>query len=315
MRNRTLIVIIAFPILFLNSCIKKEDFPPLKGPYLGQKPPGKTAEIFAPGIISNPDSRDLIHGFFDQGDLLILHRYPVDFRGDWTKQPLILMKQINGKWTAPYESKLIGKPWFYNLESVPEGEQIIFAWPRNLNGSGSPRELHLWNSIKTRKGWTDPVRFKTPINTGFESWPSLNRDKILYFFSRRPGGMGEFDIYRSVPENGEYKEAQNLGNVINTGYIEEDPFIAPDESYLLFDSNRPGGFGSYDLYIAWKEKDGDWGRPVNLGERINSEYAENRAFISPDGKYLFFTSNRNGTMDTWWVDAIVIEELKQMNSS
>ena len=127
--------------------------------------------------------------------------------------------------------------------------------------------------------------------------------------------MGEFDIYRSVPENGEYKKVQNLGNVINTRYIEEDPFIAPDESYLLFDSNRPGGYGGYDLYIAWREKSEGWSNPVNLGERINTKYAENRAFISTDGKYLFFTSNRNGTMDTWWVDAIVIEELKQMNSS
>jgi len=221
------------------------------------------------------------------------------------------MKQINGEWTAPYESRLIGKPWFFNLESVSEGKQMIFTWTQNLNGSGSPRELYLWSSIKTQKGWTEPVRFKAPVNTGFETWPSLSRDKILYFFSKRPGGMGEFDIYRSVPENGEYKEVQNLGNVINTRYIEEDPFIAPDGSYLLFDSNRPGGYGGYDLYIAWREKDGAWGRPVNLGERINSKYAENRAYISPDSKYLFFTSNRNGTMDTWWVDAMVIEELKQ----
>ena len=315
MRGHAQTAVITILILLLAGCIKKDDFPTLEGPYLDQKPPGKTAEIFAPGIISNPDSRDLIHGFFDQGNLLILYRYPIDFKGDWTKQPLILMRYIHGKWTAPYESNLPGKPWFYNLETVSEGEQIIFAWPQNLNGSGSPRELYLWNSIKTRKGWKEPVRFKAPINTGFETWPSLTRDKILYFFSKRPGGMGEFDIYRSVPENGEYKKAQNLGSGINTGYIEEDPFIAPDESYLLFDSNRPGGFGSYDLYIAWKEKDGDWGSPINLGERINSEFAENRAFISPDGKYLFFTSNRNGSMDTWWVDAIVIEELKQMNPS
>ena len=311
MRNLTLTAIFTSFILILAGCNQEDAFPTLKGPYLGQKPPGKIAEIFAPGIISNPDSRDLMHGFFDEGKLFILYRYPLDFKGDWTKQPFILMKQIDGQWTEPYESKLTGKPWFYNLESASEGKQVIFAWTKNIDGSGPPRELYLWKSTKTQKGWTEPARFKDPINTGFDTWPSLSRDKALYFFSRRPGGMGGFDIYRSVPDNGEYKEVQNLGNAINTSYIEEDPYIAPDGSYLLFDSDRPGGYGGLDLYIAWRKKDGTWSTPVNLGERVNSKHAENRAYMSHDGKYLFFTSNRSGTMDTWWVDAIVLEELKQ----
>lgn len=311
MRNLTLIAILVSFILFLTGCSKEDGFPTLIGPYLGQKPPGKKVSIFAPGIISRPDSRDLMHGFFDQGELFILYRYPLDFKGDWTKQPFILMKQVNGKWTEPYESKLTGKPWFYNLGSVPEGKEIIFAWTKNIDGSGPPGELYLWSSTRTRKGWTEPFRLKAPVNTGFETWPSLSRDKTLYFFSKRPGGMGGFDIYQSIPLNGEYKEAQNLGSVINTSYIEEDPFIAPDESYLLFDSDRPGGYGGLDLYIAWRKKDGTWGTPVNLGERINSKHDENRAYMSPDGKYLFFTSNRSETMDTWWADALVLEELKQ----
>ena len=307
------IFIISFFILSSFACFKKDYSLTLKGPYFGQKPPGKTAEIFAPGIISNPVSRDLMHGFFDQGKLFILYRYPLDFNDDWTKQPFILMKQVNGKWTIPYESKLIGKPWFYNLESVPDGKQVIFAWPKKLDGSGPPNELYLWSSTRIKKNWTEPVRFKAPVNTGFETWPSISQDKTLYFFSKRPGGIGGFDIYQSIPENGEYKEVKNLGNMINTRYTEEDPFIAPDGSYLLFDSNRPGGHGGYDLYISWRKHDESWGKPVNLGERINTEYAENRAYVSPDGKYLFFTSNRNGTMDAWWVDAMVMEELKPIS--
>lgn len=310
MRSKKLIIIFVSFILLMAGCSEKVDFPALEGPYLGQTTPGKTAEIFAPGIISKPDSRDLMHGFFDQGKLFILYRYPVDFKGDWTKQPLILMKQVNGKWTAPYESTLTGKPWFYNLESVSEGTHFIFAWTQNIDGSGPPRELYLWSSTRTQKGWAEPTRFKAPINTGFDTWPSLSRDKTLYFFSKRPGGMGGFDIYQSVPENGEYREVQNLGDIINTSSIEEDPFIAPDKSYLLFDSNRPGGHGGLDLYISWRKEDGTWHKPINLGEKVNSKHAENRPYMSPDGKYLFFTSNRNGTMDTWWVDARVLEELK-----
>jgi hypothetical protein len=293
-----------------NNESKDSDFPILQGPYLGQKPPGLIPEIFAPGIVSTAENQDLMHGFFDQGNFLILYRYPLGFEGDWTKQPLILMKQVKGKWTAPFESKWIGKPWFYNLESVPVGEAMIFAWTRNLDGSGPQKELYLWSSIKTSDGWAKPIRFKAPLNTGFETWPSKSRDETLYFFSRRTGGFGNFDIYLSNPEEGEYKEVKNLGNMVNTEYIEEDPFIAYDGSYLLFDSDRPGGFGGLDLYITWQKSDGSWTQPVNLGNRINSEYSECRAYVSPDGKYLFYTSNQTGTMNAYWVDAKIIEYLK-----
>ena len=309
---KLILIFISFFLLIAAVLISAQDdeFSKLTGPYLGQKPPALKPEIFAPGIISKPNSRDLMHGFYDSGKLFILYRYPIDFKGDWTKQPLILMKQVNGKWIKPYESRLAGKPWFYNLESISENEQIIFAWTRNLDGTGPTRELYLWSCIKTKEGWTEPVRFKAPINTGFESWPSLSKDSTLYFFSRRPGGMGGFDIYCSISEKGEYEEVQNLGSTINTKYTEEDPFISPDESFLLFDSDRPGGYGGYDLYIAWKGQDNVWIKPVNLGATINSKYTENRAYVSPDGKYLFFTSNRNGTMDTWWVDAKIFIKLK-----
>ena len=290
--------------------LRSEHAPDLKGPYLGQRPPDTTPEIFAPGIVSKAGSRDLMHGFFDGGKLFILYRYPSGFKGDWTKEPLLLMKSVKGIWTAPYKSREIGKPWFYNLESATEGEHIVFSWTKNLDGSGPPKELYLWDTTRTHEGWTEPVRLRAPVNTGFETWPSLSRDNTLYFFSRRDGGMGKFDIYQSIPDNGEYKQVQNLGEVINTQYIEEDPFIAPDGSYLLFDSNRPGGSGGFDLYISWCKNDRTWTKPVNLGEKINSKHSECRAYVSPDGKYLFFSSDRNGDYDSWWVSTKVLDEFR-----
>ncbi len=287
----------------------------LFGSYLGQQPPGTVPELFAPGIVSKEGSRDLMHGFFDDDNLFILYRYPVDFKGDWTKEPLVLMKRLNGRWTAPYPSKLIGKPWIYNLESVGTGERVIFAWTKNIDGSGPSNELYLWSATKSSKGWNEPVRLPAPINTGFETWPSVSRDKTLYFFSRRKGGMGKFDIYQSVPQDGEYRQVQNLGDVINTPHIEEDPHIAPDGSFLLFDSNRPGGSGGFDLYVAWRKKDQSWTEPVNLGPTINTEHSECRAYLSADGKVLFFSSNRNGDFDTWWVSAKVIHDLRPERSS
>ena len=78
----------------------------------------------------------------------------------------------------------------------------------------------------------------------------------------------------------------------------------------MFDSNRPGGYGERDIYIAYRKTDDTWTKPFNLGDKINSRYSECRAYVSPDGKYLFYTSSRTGNMDAFWADARIIDELK-----
>ena len=93
---------------------------------------------------------------------------------------------------------------------------------------------------------------------------------------------------------------------INSPHLDAHPFIAPDESYLIFDSNRPGGFGETDLYVCFRDSRGNWSEAVNLGETINSSEGIGLAMISPDGKYLFYTY-RN---DIYWVDANIIETLR-----
>ncbi|MFC2156854.1 ankyrin repeat domain-containing protein [Acidobacteriota bacterium] len=285
-------------------------FPELNGDYLGQKKPGRRGVLFAPGIISKAESRDSLAGFFENSKLFIFYQYPMDFKGKWTQWPHFLMKRVGAKWEAPYQSQSVGKPWFFDLESVPEGERMIFAWRKNLDGSGSPDELYLWSSIKTSDGWTDPIRFEAPINQGFDTWPSWSLDKTLYFHSKRADGLGKSDICMSILEDGEYRSVKNMGTLINTEYTEHDPYVAPDGSYLLFSSYKPGGYGEDDIYISFRNNDETWGIPINLGETINSEYSENRVYVTPDGKFLFYTSMRTGNLDIYWADAGIIQDLK-----
>jgi Tol biopolymer transport system component len=83
-------------------------------------------------------------------------------------------------------------------------------------------------------------------------------------------------------------------------------FAARDGSYVIFESQRPGGYGQSDLYISYNE-DGVWTAPLNLGPVINTTQIEDNPFVSPDGKYLFFNRRTApSTMvqtDIWWVDA------------
>ena len=92
--------------------------------------------------------------------------------------------------------------------------------------------------------------------------------------------------------------------------METLPYIAPDESYLLFSSMRPDGNGDFDLYVSYKKKDGTWTKAKNLGDTINTSARESISVVSPDGNYLFFMSRRNGIGELFWVDARIIEELK-----
>jgi Tol biopolymer transport system component len=88
------------------------------------------------------------------------------------------------------------------------------------------------------------------------------------------------------------------------------PYIAPDESVLLFSSMRPDGYGDFDLYVSYKKKNGTWTKAKNMGDTINTPARESVSVVSPDGKYLFFMSRRNGIGEFFWVDAKIIEELK-----
>ncbi|HZS05430.1 MAG TPA: hypothetical protein VFD58_11390 [Blastocatellia bacterium] len=120
----------------------------------------------------------------------------------------------------------------------------------------------------------------------------MSADGTLYFGSGRAGGKGATDIWRSRLVGGKYGEPENLGDAINTAAVEIEPMIAPDESFLIFAAvGRPDGRGAYDLYVSYR-RDGVWSKAVNLGEKINTGAREFSPRLSPDGRYLFFTSNR-----------------------
>jgi len=102
-----------------------------------------------------------------------------------------------------------------------------------------------------------------------------------------------------------------LGKEVNSGGFIAHPFIAPDESYLLWDCVREGGFGDSDIYVSFRSKDGEWGPAVNLGSGVNTGREEFFASITPDGKFLFFTRVQSETKaNIYWVDAAIVERLR-----
>jgi Tol biopolymer transport system component len=312
MKLKIILIVIHFipfgSIFSQEGIINHSDFPLLEGPYLGQNPPGLKSELFAPGILQTGDNEHL-YGFFNYGTFFLFDRTSPDLE-EWT--PSVYMMELkNGQWTKPNDAPFLGKPWYNYYTVAPEGTLVYFSWKGSLTEKSSSNDVNLWLVKKTSEGWTDPKKFEPPINSDYlDTYPSVTRDNTLYFFSNREGGFGGHDVYRSRLADGKNLEVENLGETINTENDELDPFIAPDESYLIYSSNKLDGFGDLDLYITFRKPDKSWTKPVNMGENINSKAFDWVPYVTPDGKYFFFNSNRKGSWDIYWVDANIIEELK-----
>ncbi|MFC2169326.1 hypothetical protein ACFLRM_02005, partial [Acidobacteriota bacterium] len=260
---------------------------------------------FAPGIIST-DANEGCCSFSKDGHLFLFARGGSDLNG------ILLMQQVDGVWSKSQLAPFSAGKYDWDFMLAPDSKTVFMSSGRPIREGGSPeRDYRIWVSEKIDQGWSEPLLLPPPVNTGeHDSYPSLTVDGTLYFFSNRQGGYGEGDIYRSRKRQDKYTDVENLSNPINTKFHEVDPFIAPDESFLIFCSEKPGGFGKADIYISFRKNDKSWSVPVNMGEKINSPFSEYIPSITPDGKYFFFTSNKSGNRDIYWVKANIIDELK-----
>jgi len=304
-------IIIAFLVTLtimtgiLHAQQKLENFPVLKGAYLGQKPPGLTPELFAPGIIST-DAHEGSSGFDKESKHFVFQRI---ING---KVLTYEIERENNLWTQP---KLV--PFANMMENgdfvfAPDGKTLFFQSNTPVKGLESDGRIsNIWVIVRSKTGWTTPEPLDFTINTKWlDSFASATNDGTLYFFTRKPGGRGKSDLYKSKYSGGKYTEAINLGPQFNSEEHEWDPFIAPDESYLVFCSTKAGGYGSDDFYISFRSKNGDWSKPVNMGDKINSMGSDNRPYVTPDGNYFFFTSTKRGNRDIYWVDAKILLTFK-----
>jgi len=276
-----------------NSTIIESQPNLFDGAYFGQKPPGLTPEVFAPGLVSLPDRRETKIIFSPNGLLAIIGAnkrlfYAQLENGHWSDiQPAdFLDAQMIGSDVEPFIS--------------PDGQKLFFI--RNAN---------IWMSTLENNEWSNPFPLDSPINTSSdEDWhPTVTADGTLYFGTNRDKPDGGYAIYCSRLTGDEYTQVEKLDGAINSQYGAWDPFIAPDESYMIFSSQHPDGYGKADQYISYY-RDGNWSEPKNLGPEINTSGIEYGSYISPDGKYYFFSRpigwGVNDPADIFWVDSRVI---------
>lgn len=284
-------------------------WPLLKGPYVGQEPPGLEPRLFAPGVIST-DLQEAGSAFAADATVFLFNR----FREANEPYAIFVTEIRDGVWTKPRPAPFNSDHADWDFTMAPDGRTVHFTSYRPTDGSGeTSRAGNIWVTQLGPAGWAEPRQVSQQVNSDHhEAFPSVTRDGALYFFSDRPGGLGECDIYKATrDENAQLAGIENLGTPVNSEHGEYDPFIAVDESYIIFASSRPGGFSTMDLYIAFRETAGSWTEPTNLGKGINTGDASQFCpSVTPDGRFFFFTRSAGGKTNIYWVDGRIIDRFR-----
>ena len=264
-----------------------------KGEYLGLNFPDTVPEIFAPGFISG------------KGRLHCFLAFSVDNKEIyWMTIPpkIMTIREIDGIWTSP-ELASFSTENRNQTPFVAHDNTIYFS----SNRDGGKGRLDIWHTTKTDSNFTIPINIGSKINTGnSEAAPTLTENKTMFYSGSVQGKLYNVGIYYSNYENGEYQAPVFLPepiNIMDTAILDYTPFIAPDESYLLFCSNRQNPEKELcHIYISFKKENGEWAEPVDLSLKMNFKTSSKFPYITPDGKFLFFSSGAN----MYWVDAKII---------
>lgn len=200
----------------------------------------------------------------------------------------------HGKWTTPEVLPFSGEYRDSDPVISVDGKTLYFVSDRPASGL-EPNRFHAWAVDRTAKGWANLRTLTGPVNEkGNTEFLSFAANGNLYFTSDR--NDKSFDVYVSRLVNGQYQPAESLGPAVNDGRYTIEAFVAPDESYILLGSFALDSLGNADLYISYHRK-GAWSKPVNLGPTINTRARDYSPRISPDGKYMVFSSEKGFPTD------------------
>jgi hypothetical protein len=282
------------------------------GPYLGQREPGVQAEMFAPGVVSLPGRREGTAVFSPDG--LIFYFTVVAADQSFATHE---MHRRDTGWTSPRRAAFADLGNTSDAHFSPDGTTLYFSSTRP---PGTPPWNHrTWTASRTADGWSEPRLLEVGVDTdkGIH-FPTISRRGTLWvgtFADKSPlPNLGKGDLYY-IETAAAKMLLQNPGIPINSPHEDWDPFVAPDESYLVFASDRPGGLGSIDIWISFRASDGSWGVPLNLGPDVNTSGVDVAGRVTPDGRFLFFERPTRTEQDIYWVSTEIISRLRPKTGS
>lgn len=314
-RTRLRSVGIAFSVLVLGgACTSGE--PP--SPFGSDSVP--VPRLFAPGVIST-EAREYGIAFSHDGREAYFTRRPRR-RGS----PRILVSRYElGFWSDP-------EPLPFEVESGEEpfldasGRRLLFSARAPVASWLEDGADNIWVASRGEDGWSAPVPLPGAVNElpaagawvvdDDQEWdPSdvertgpvlLDARTLLYSAAVDPEWRS--DLYVAYEEDGRFVDPTPLSPRVNSQGDESHPAVSPDGRYLVFQSYRRGGVGEEDLYVAERFEHG-FSNPRLLPPPINSEEGDGYPAFSPDGRYFFFSSDRDGRNGDWSIYYVDVEAL------
>jgi len=278
--------------------------------YLNQTPPELSAKLFYGGdLVENAknEKRSFNIAFSPDGNEMFFSYIKGTEEKPNPEYEIKTFKLINDEWIGPKTASFSGIYSDVDLNFSPDGNYIFFASDRPQPHSA---DYDIYYSIKTEDGWSEPIYAGTDINTvEGEVYPSVSSKGNIFFRSRRTGGFSDSDIYRAEWVNGNFINVKNLGPNVNSPYGQSNAVIAPDESFILFCTLRPGN-DRWQIFISFQIGDNTWTKAVSIGSEVNTEAGSGTPTLTPDAKFLFFRKRIGSDRGNYWISMEIIEELK-----
>ncbi len=275
--------------------------------YFGQTLPGNKAVLFAPGIVSLDNRFEQAFCYSPDGTKC----YTSITKADWSNFTMFEQTHNTGNWGKADTAEFLPQtangftPVFY-----PNSNTVYFP-----SIGQNPRNTNILKSSLVNNSWTKPVKCPPPINSSGNDWHvSFSNDSTMYLSTDRAGGKGDIDIYVLENHNGTYPKIKSLGDSVNTAASDCNPIVSPDGSFIIFESEREGSFGGYDLYVTFRTDKTKWSIPINLGKNVNTTDHDMSASTTPDNKNIIF-SRRDinypaSYADIYWVSMDLIDSIK-----
>ncbi|MEM9362135.1 MAG: sialidase family protein [Bacteroidota bacterium] len=238
----------------------------------------------------NPDVLDLKGSF--KFNVELTHCDQIYFTTIDTNENIYFSKKKNGIWSKP---KIASFSDSNHGDADPfltkDGNRIYFISKRPTSKTDKKLDWNIWFADKKDEAWSKPKPLPEPMNSeAFDEYFFSISDKGKVFFSsNRKGGEGSFDIYTAkISSKNEFSKPVNVGRPLSTEKYEFDPYIAPDESFILFSIYENN---DSDIYVGLKDENGNWTEPQNLGEKINITNQDFAPSLSADGRFIFFSND------------------------
>jgi Tol biopolymer transport system component len=220
------------------------------------------------------------------------------------RENIVVSRLEGGRWGPPAVVSFSGTGEDKEPYLAPDGLRLFFASRRAYEGKAAARGEAAYDlfAVDWVGGtWGEPWPVPVVNSPGYDNYPAVASNGTLYFSSHRASGRNE--LFRSRFTGGEWQAPEAVA-ALNAGQA-ADPFIAPDERYLVFSSTRPGGLGQGDLYVS-QQSGGRWTTPQSLGPLVNTADYEFTPWVTADGRWFYFS---RGWGEIWRIEVAKLPAL------